>query len=58
MRESMAESIDCAHAKPFLVKRRRFQTFKKASHEKLLFITIDKKGDTCMNSEIHSTVVK
>ena len=32
--------------------------FKKASHEKWPFITIDEKGDICLNSEIHRTVVK
>ena len=32
--------------------------FKKAYHEKLPFVTIDKKGDTCINSEVNSTVVK
>ena len=45
-RESMAKSIDCTHAKPSLVKRRRFQTFKKASHEKWPCITIDEESDT------------
>ena len=58
LRERMAESIDGAPAKPSPVKRRHFQTFKKASHEKWPFITIDEKGDTCVNSEVCSTVVK
>ena len=53
----MAESIDHAPAKPSPVKRRHFQTLKKAYHEKWPFITTDEKGDTCMNSEVHSTVV-
>ena len=54
----MAESIDCTPAKPSPVKRRRFQVFKKAYHESGLIVTMDKKGDTCMNSEVHSTVAK
>ena len=54
----MAESIDHAPAKPSPVKRRRFQTFKKAYHEKWPFVTIDEEGDTCVNSEVHSSVVK
>ena len=53
----MAESIDCAPAKPSAAKRRRVQTFKKAYHEKWPFLTIDEKGVTCVNSEVHSTVV-
>ena len=44
--ESMAESIDCAPAKPSPAKRRRFQMLRKASHEKWPFITIDEEGDT------------
>ena len=56
-RESMAESIDHVPAKPSPVKRRRFQTFKKAYHEKWPFITVDKEDDTCVNSEVCSTVV-
>ena len=31
--------------------------FKKVYHEKWPLVTIDKKGDTCMNSEASSTVV-
>ena len=53
----MAESIDRASAKPSPVKR-CLQTFKKASHVKWPFVTIDEKGDTCVNSEVLSTVVK
>ena len=56
--ESMAESIDCAPAKPSPPKRRCFQMFKKVHHEKWSFATIDKKGDTCMNSQVHSSAVK
>ena len=56
--ESMAESIDRTPAKPSTAKRRRFQTFEKAYHEKWLFVTIDKKGDTCVNSEVRSSVMK
>ena len=56
--ESMAESIDHAPAKPSPAKRRHFQTFKKVHHEKWPFVTIDEKGDTCVNSEVHSTVLK
>ena len=58
MTESVAESIDRAPAKPFPVKRRRFQTFKKVHHEKWSLATIDEKGDTRVNSEVHSSVVK
>ena len=47
-RESMVESIDHAPAKLSPAKRRCFQTFKKASHEKWPFVIIDEKGDTCM----------
>ena len=50
----MDESIDHTPAKPFPVKRGRFQTFKKAYHEELPFVAIDEKGDTCVNN----TVVK
>ena len=57
-RESMAKSIDRAPSKPSPAKRRRFQMFKKAFHEKWPFITIDGKGDTCVNSEVRSTFVK
>ena len=56
-RESMAKSIDCTPVKPTPAKRRRFQTFKKAYHEKWPFITVDEEGDTCVNSEVHSSVV-
>ena len=56
--ESMAESIDRAPAKLSPVKRRRFQMFKKVHHEKWSFTTVDEKGYTCMNSEVHSSVVK
>ena len=58
LRESLAESIDHTPIKRSPVKRRRFQTFKKASHEKWPFVTVDEKGDTCENSEVHSIVVK
>ena len=44
-RESMAESVDCAPAKPSPAKRRRFQTFKKAYHKKWPFVTVDEEGD-------------
>ena len=54
----MTESIDRAPAKLSPAERRRFQTFKKAYHEKWPFVTVDKAGDTCMNSEVRSTVVK
>ena len=57
-RESMAESIDHAPAKPSPAKRRCFQMFKTASHEKWPFVTVDEKGDTCVNSEVPSVVVK
>ena len=54
----MAESIDCAPAKPSPAKRRRFQMVKKAYHEKRPFVIVDEEGDTCVNSEVRSTVVK
>ena len=54
----MAESIDRASAKPSPAKRRRFQTFKKAYYEKWPFVTVDEESDTCVNSEVRSTVVK
>ena len=42
----MAESIDRAPVKPSPVKRRHFQTFKKASREKWPFVTVDEEDDT------------
>ena len=54
----MAKPIDCAPAKASPVKRRSFQTLKKACHKKWPFVTIDEKGDTCLNSDVRSTVVK
>ena len=54
----MAESIDHTPAKLSPAKRRHFQTFEKACHEKWLSVTIDEKGDTCMDSEVCSTVMK
>ena len=48
--------VYCLHT--YKTRRRCFQTFKKAYHEKLPFITVDEKGDTCMNSEVCNTVVK
>ena len=56
--ESMAESFDRTPAKPSLAKRRRFQTFKKVHHEKRSLATVDEKDDTCVNSEVRSSVVK
>ena len=58
-RESMADFIDCAPTKPSPAKRRCFQRCKKkkAYHEKWPFVTIGKKDDTCVNFEVHSTVV-
>ena len=56
--ENMAESFNRAPAKPSLAKRRRFQTLKKGHHEKWSIATVDEKGDTCVNSEVHSSVVK
>ena len=41
----MAECIDHAHAKPSPVQRRHIQTFKKTSHEKWPFVTVDEKGN-------------
>ena len=57
-RESVTESIDHASAKQSPAERRCFQTFKKADHEKWPYVTIDGKGDTCVNSEVCCTVVK
>ena len=54
----MDESIDRAPAKPSPAKRRRFQMFKKAYHEKWPFVSVDEEGDTCVNSEVRSSVVK
>ena len=54
----MAESIDCAPAKPSPAKRKHIQTFDKVHCEKWSFATNDEKGDTCVNSEVCSTVVK
>ena len=54
----MAESIDRAAAKPSPAKRRCFQMFKEIHHEKWSFATIDEKGHMCVNSEVHSSVVK
>ena len=54
----MAESVDRAPGKPSPAKRRRFQMFKKAYPEKWPFVTVNKEGDACMNSEVCSTVVK
>ena len=58
MTESVAESIDHTPAKPSPEKRRRFQKFKKAQHEKWSFATFDEKGDICVNAEVRSSVVK
>ena len=61
-KESMAESIDRATAKPPLAKRRHFQMFEKACNEKWPLVTIDEKGDTSVNvnseARSRSTVVK
>ena len=57
-REGMAKSVGRTHEKLSPVKRRHFQMFKKAFHEKWPFVTIDKKGDSCLSSEVRSTVVK
>ena len=54
----MAESIDRTPGKPSPVKRRHFQMLKKVHHEKWSCATIYEKGDTCMNSEVHNSVVK
>ena len=49
-RESMVESIDHAPSEK--------DTFKKAYHEKWPFVTVDKKSDTCVNSEVCCSLVK
>ena len=54
----MAESVDHAPANPSSAKRSCFQTFKKAYLEKWLFLIIEEKGDTCVDSEVHCSVVK
>ena len=54
----VAEPIDRTRAKRCLERSRSFQTFKKAYHEKWPLVTVDEKGDTGMNSEVGSTVVK
>ena len=41
----MAESIDRAPAKPSPAKKRRFQTFEKACHEKWPLVNKDGKGE-------------
>ena len=56
--ESMDKSIDHTPVKPSPLKRRCFQTFKKVHLEKWSFTTVDEKGDTCVNSEVRSSVVK
>ena len=56
--ESMAKSIDRTPAKPSPAKRVCFQTFKKVHHEKWSVATVYKKGDTCVNFEVCSSVVK
>ena len=56
--ESRAESINRDTVKPSPAKRRRFPTFKKAYHEKWPLVTVDQKGDICVNSEVRSSVVK
>ena len=55
--ESMAESSDSAPVKPSPAKR-RFRMFKKVHHGKWSLATTDKKGETCVNTEIWSSVVK
>ena len=57
-RESKAESVDHAPAKPSPSKVRCIQTFKTEDYEKWPLVTVDEKGDTGMNSEVGSTVVK
>ena len=54
----MAESIDCASVKLSPEKMRHFQSFRKANSEKCPFVTVDKKDDTFVNSEVCRTVVK
>ena len=48
-RESMAGSPDGTPAKPSPVKKRRFQMFRKEDREKCPFVTVDEKGDICVN---------
>ena len=54
----MVKSSDHASVKLSPEKMRHFQMLKKEYCEKCSFVTVDKKGDTCMNFEICSTVVK
>ena len=62
-RESKAGSADCTSAKLSPAKKRHFQTFKKEYHVKwpafIIVMIVDEKGcNTCMNSEVCSTVLK
>ena len=57
-RESMGQPVDHKPATLSPTKRRHFQMFKRAYHEKWPLVTINEKGDTCTNSIVHSTVVK
>ena len=54
----MSRSTDCAPAKPFPVKKRCFQKFKKEYHGKWPFVTVNEKCDTFIKSEVRKTVVK
>ena len=54
----MAKCIDRAPAKPSSARRRCVQIFNKMYHQKWPFIFIDGKGDTFVNTEVCSTVVK
>ena len=54
----MGQPVDHKPATLSPTKRRHFQMFKRAYHEKWPLVTINEKGDTCTNSIVHSTVVK
>ena len=48
----MAGSKDCAPGKQSPVKKKTFANVTKGFHEKWPFVTVDVKGDTCVDSEI------
>ena len=54
----MVKSSDHASVTLSAEKMRHFQMLKKEYCEKCSFVTVDKKGDTCMNSEVCNAVVK
>ena len=58
---AICENVSCTTSrtcKTVFSEKETFQTFKKVHLEKRSFATIDEKGNTCMNSEVCSRVVK